>query len=214
MAYFFAKPQIYDDTIMKKTILFLLLVFLSTISFNSYAQNRKKAQKAFEAAVDNFRAGKDNEAAELLKKSIEADSTFINPYLGIAELYYNAQDKELRQNAFWYYKKVVDLDKNFDINSHLRLADFYIQVYDTINAREEYEYYLLKANPQRDSLNIREAEKGLEGVEFVTWALQNPVPFQPMDMGDNINVSEHNYFPTLTADEQTFIFTSRKNEDG
>ncbi|MCK7559651.1 hypothetical protein MKQ70_33780 [Chitinophaga sedimenti] len=51
--------------------------------------------------------------------------------------------------------------------------------------------------------------------EFAVKAKQNPAPFEPRNLGDNINSVYPEYFPSLTIDDETLIFTRRLsgNED-
>jgi len=198
---------------MKKVFYsFLVLLFICIGNGSLNAQNRDKSKKYFDKAIEKFNQSNPSGALNLLAQAIEADSNYIDPYLALAEYYYNAPQKSQQQESFAYYQKVISLNKDYDPLSHYRLGEFYIQSYDTIKAKAEYEYYLSKLTLPKDSTAVNQAQKALAQVAFVTWALQNPVAFDPVDMGDNINISNHNYFPSLSADEQTLIFTSRIKE--
>ena len=53
------------------------------------------------------------------------------------------------------------------------------------------------------------AEKAIKNAEFAKEAIKNPVDFKPYNLGNLVNSDRYEYFPTLTTDEQTLIFTRR-----
>src|SRR6185436_1111667 len=46
------------------------------------------------------------------------------------------------------------------------------------------------------------------------YAIENPVPFNPENLGDNINSADAEYHPQLTADEKILIYTRRGHLNG
>lgn len=44
----------------------------------------------------------------------------------------------------------------------------------------------------------------IENCAFAEQAVKNPVPFNPVNLGDSINTGEEEYFPAITADAKTF----------
>ena len=55
--------------------------------------------------------------------------------------------------------------------------------------------------------NTLVARKNVKNCEFALNAMKNPVPFNPINMGPAINTSDDEYWPTITADGQTLMFT-------
>ncbi|MCC7244517.1 MAG: PD40 domain-containing protein [Saprospiraceae bacterium] len=53
------------------------------------------------------------------------------------------------------------------------------------------------------------AERLLASARFVDDAMKHPVPFEPKVIEGGVNTAEEEYFPSLTADGQTLIFTRR-----
>ena len=49
----------------------------------------------------------------------------------------------------------------------------------------------------------------ISSCDFAADAIKHPVPFKPINMGDSINSPDNEYFPCITADEKTFLFTRR-----
>ena len=54
------------------------------------------------------------------------------------------------------------------------------------------------------------AQKGIKEADFRQYAIANPVPFSPTNMGTMINTMFDEYLPALTADEQTIIITRKE----
>jgi outer membrane protein OmpA-like peptidoglycan-associated protein len=55
-----------------------------------------------------------------------------------------------------------------------------------------------------------QAQATLRHARFAAGAIQNPVDFEPLNMGANINSDRDEYLPHLTADDQFLLFTSRR----
>ena len=49
--------------------------------------------------------------------------------------------------------------------------------------------------------------KSIENCKFAVEALKNPVPFTPVNLGDSVNTTDDEYWPSITADGQTLMFT-------
>ena len=73
------------------------------------------------------------------------------------------------------------------------------------SAKVHLEKYLSYNNLK--PISVSQAKRKLESCNFAIVAIKNPVPFDPVNLGDNINTEYDEYWPTLTADEQTLIIT-------
>jgi flagellar motor protein MotB len=51
------------------------------------------------------------------------------------------------------------------------------------------------------------AKKNVKNCEFALIAVNNPVPFIPVNLGSAINTTNDEYWPSITADGQTLMFT-------
>src|SRR5260370_109591 len=78
-------------------------------------------------------------------------------------------------------------------------------------AKENYVTFLQKPSENTD-IN-KAAELGIQDCDFAVSALANPVPFKPVNAGNGINSKYDEYFPSITADEQTFLFTRKLPSD-
>ena len=52
----------------------------------------------------------------------------------------------------------------------------------------------------------------IQNCEFAINAMKSPVNFDPVNLGNSINTELPEYFPSVTADDSTFLFTRRVND--
>lgn len=207
-----AKSQIHANSLVPffNGLRIFIVFFFSFFFFQSLlAQNNPKAEKEFKKALDYLNSGREDKAIEALNKVFEIDKNYPDALLCMAEIYYNkSQDFDsIKLKAFPYYKRFVEIYPNFDITAHYRLGEFYLLDYNTEKAKYHFDYALSKYKAPKDQKKIDETKRKLEQITFIEYSLNNPVEFKPKNMGENINTKYDEYLPTLTADEQTFIFT-------
>jgi outer membrane protein OmpA-like peptidoglycan-associated protein len=66
---------------------------------------------------------------------------------------------------------------------------------------------------ERINPNLKdEAAHYIKNAQFVANAIKNPQPFKPVNVGAGINTVEYEYFPALSADGNTFLFTRNIRE--
>ena len=77
--------------------------------------------------------------------------------------------------------------------------------------------YSLAADSYRHCLDLNPAsprwrQEAVDGIRTAEWrqhAVDNPVPFRPVNLGPNVNTIHDEYLPSLTADYRTLVFTRR-----
>ncbi|MEZ4955294.1 MAG: hypothetical protein R2825_17155 [Saprospiraceae bacterium] len=93
------------------------------------------------------------------------------------------------------------IDPNYlpDVFYSLAIVEFDQEKF--AESAEHMEKYLEseKISPKRKIT----AEAYYKSAKFSAYAYANPVPYEPINMGPNINTQLSEYFPTLTADEKT-----------
>jgi outer membrane protein OmpA-like peptidoglycan-associated protein/tetratricopeptide (TPR) repeat protein len=192
---------------MKKTFslfAFLILLFSCKAQLppGEYTSKNKKAVSLFEQAMQLYQQQKDDECMAALKKAVEKDSTFIEPHLLMAELY---QIKGKTNDAIKEYEKAITISPGFNINNFYNIARLEMKVGDYKNAKTDFERFLKKPNINPDSKES--AERNVQNCDFAMESIKNPKPFKPVNLGEGINSSLDEYFPAITADDQTFLFT-------
>jgi outer membrane protein OmpA-like peptidoglycan-associated protein len=187
----------------------LLLSSLVGLAQKSYTTDNKKAIKLFEEALPYYSAKRNAEALEILAKAIKLDENFIEAHMVSADCYSDIGDLE---NAIIHYQRSVNIDPDFFSNSYKQLADAQFKTGDYVSALANYQVFMTKkrVNPQ-----IREvAERSMKNAEFGIEAKKNPVLFDPLNLGPSVNSDQYEYFPVLTADEQTLVFTRNQRKSG
>jgi outer membrane protein OmpA-like peptidoglycan-associated protein/tetratricopeptide (TPR) repeat protein len=185
--------------------LFYIFIFL-TISFCTAAQNystsNKKAIKAYEEALQSFNRMDYANASEMMQKAIKADDKFIEAHLVLAEIFV---EKGERKNAITSYQNVIRINPDFFSGMYFSLAQLEMMENEFESAKSHLEKYLTFKNLK--PISIAQAKQKLKSCNFAIEAVKNPVPFSPVNVGENVNTEYDEYWPSLTADEQTLIIT-------
>lgn len=196
---------------------FLLLIFVFiniSTSFSqgslppgTYTSTNKKAIKYFEESKKMFQVRKDADAEKLIKKAIEEDPQFIEAHSAYADfLMGNNRIKE----AIPLYEKAIQLNPKIFIDNNYYLGGAYMSVGEYEKAIPCFEKII---KTERINPNLKdEAAHYIKNAQFGANAIKNPQPFKPVNVGAGINTVEYEYFPALSADGNTFLFTRNIRE--
>ncbi len=192
-----------------------ICLLLCLIHTSVFSQNYHTVKTTSEKALEAFREGQkymqqDDAAIALgyFEKALKADETFIEARLALAETYEELRDFFKAERA---YEESIALDSTFSPAAFLFLA----QVEWQLDKFQECALHLdsyLKSNPG-NARNKSKAEKLIVNARFAAEAVKKPVPFQPRNTGPGINTKADEYFPSLTADGGTLIFTRNEFND-
>ena len=200
---------------MIKHLLYTFL--LSSFIFSIKAQNslppgtytslNKKAIKYFEESKKMFQIRKDEEAEKLIKKAIEEDPQFIEAYSAYADF---LMSKGKAKDAIVNYEKAISINPKLFIDNNFYLGGAYLHVgmYDKAIPVLEIILKTERINPELKN----QANKYLKNARFGAIAVKNPLPFKPVNVGPGINTTDYEYFPAVTADGNTFMFTRNVRE--
>ncbi|MCW3083086.1 MAG: OmpA family protein [Bacteroidetes bacterium] len=192
---------------MKKLLVlsFSLLILFSCraqLPPGVYSSTNKKAISIFKDALKLFQSGKDDDAVKQLEKAIEKDPNFIEPHLLMAEI---LQGKKQVDKAIDEYVKAITINPGFNLSNFYNIAMLEMSIGRYADAKQDFERFLKKQYVNPDAKEI--AERSLLNCDFAIEAMKTPVPFAPKNMGASINSIYYEYFPAITADDQTFLFT-------
>ncbi|MDB5152241.1 MAG: OmpA family protein [Mucilaginibacter sp.] len=189
----------------------VLFLFLSVSLFaqeRQYSTTNKEAIKYFALANQSLDDHLYDEAAEQLLKAIDEDKKFIEAHAQLADIY--RREWKYKQ-AVEQYRQVITLNPDFNEFIYFKLGDCEIRLAQYAEADEHLEKYLTSNDPQAQ--NRASAQKLLKDCKFSLNALQHPVPFKPVNLGPEINTTDDEYFPAITADENILIFTRKINNN-
>lgn len=195
--------------------LLLILVFINisltysqgSLPPGTYTSTNKKAIKYFEESKKMFQIRKDAEAEKLIKKAIEEDPQFIEALSAYADfLMGNNRVKE----AIPFYEKAIAINPKIFIDNNFYLGGALLHEAQYEKAIPCFEKII---KTERINPNLKdEAIHHLKNAQFGANAIKNPQPFKPVNVEEGINTSEYEYFPALSADGNTFLFTRNIRE--
>ncbi len=191
---------------MKRKVI-LLLIFETILFGTIYSQPQlstksAKALKLYQDALGKANLRYYDEAIRNLKLAIEVDPKFIDAYVLMGEI---QMDNNQENDAIESFKKSIQLNPDFFPLEYFELAqlEFDNGIYDdALNHVHKFLSY-----PNISIKSKKSAEFLLNSCEFAINAVKNPVPFEPKNLGPNVNTSYDEYWPSLSADEQTLVFT-------
>lgn len=167
-----------------------------------YTSNSTKAIKHFEQGRGEYRMYRWQEAELLLKKAIKSDEKFIEAYIVLAKMYW---DMGKLEEAITYYGRGLKIDPTFYPQGYLykgRLElklGMYEQAYNSLDS-------VIKLNVQNNKV-LSMAKRGKEQAEYAIQLKANPVIFDPHVLDSTINTPDDEYWPSISADEQTIVIT-------
>ena len=190
-----------------------VLVFLSLLNLTVSAQHRysttnKAAIKAYENATAFYDVRDNDKAAAELRKAIEKDPQFVEAYILMANV---CVDQGKLEDAVDQYRTAISINPNFYPNNYYTLANIELNIGRYQDALGHYEKFLTYPGTNsgfRDKTQIK-----LETCRFALQAIKQPVPFNPTNLGDGINSEYDEYFPSITVDDQTMIYTRNRPDN-
>jgi outer membrane protein OmpA-like peptidoglycan-associated protein len=188
---------------LRKAIGLILLLALTPGLFGQYySSDSKKAIKRFKEARSCLNELDYACVEESLLKAIKADDQFIEAYQMLAQLCY---EQGRMEEAISYYAQTLEIDPEGNPEGYRMLAGLKLLSGDYAGALELAEHYL--AFPPEKVKNKSKGASIRESCLFALEAMKNPVPFQPENLGPEVNSEYSEYWPALSVDEQMLMFT-------
>lgn len=167
-----------------------------------YTSKNKKAIERLEQAQNQYDLRNYNASEKLLKEALRADSDFIEAHLMLAQLY---QVMGQVDNAILSAEEAMRINPDFFPNAHANLAGLYMSIGKYHEAKKYYESFLTYPKIREEVRKLTAIR--IKSCDFALWAMDNPVPFTPMDLGPNVNGIYDDYWPSLSGDENTLVIT-------
>lgn len=191
------------------TILILLLISSQVFAQpgSTYKPN-PKAKELFDQAMMQFRRGNNDKAISLLQKAKETDPNYADPYFLSADIYNRQKNYEQER------KEYLDLLEK-DPKQHAALFNLAGANYREGEFEEALEnYQKLLEFPNLPPNQKKIATDRIAKLNTSILLMSNPVPFDPVNMGKEINSNVFEYPPAFTVDGETVYFTRRKIRPG
>jgi flagellar motor protein MotB len=193
---------------LRLVLLAFLMLWVQDIISQELSTQNNRAARNFRAGAREFDLRNYQEAMRLFKQAISSDKGFYEAYLMTGEVYFALND--FRQ-AVAYYEKAVSINPDFFPMIYYNMGNAWMALGSYEEAKKAYRQ--LAGHPEISPGYRTLARKKIESCLFAIDAMANPVPFDPVDIGESINSSNDEYWPTLTADEQILIFTRQTMVD-
>lgn len=187
----------------------ILLLFCLLLSIPAAAQpgsSNRRAQLAFEKAGELLRNQQYEHAIASLEKAISIDPEFAAAYQQLGDVYRRQRNYEIAAKK---YEKVTQLDPTLTPLTWFGLGESLLHIGNYHEALAALKRYRNTPGLRPDGKRLN--DKYIADCEFAIKAVSEPVAFSPQNPGPAINSPYDEYFPRLTADQQTIIFTRKKD---
>jgi outer membrane protein OmpA-like peptidoglycan-associated protein/tetratricopeptide (TPR) repeat protein len=190
---------------MKVVFIFSAVLFFSSgLWAQKLSTKSKKATSFYQDALKKANGGSLDQAISSLKEALKEDKYFIEARIMLGEMYIDNQQDSL---AIESLKSAIELSPDFfpGLYSNLANLEFNNGRYD--EGLAHVRKYL--AYPNQNPQFRKDAEVLMKSCEFAANAIQHPVPFNPRNLGAEINNKYDQYWPSLSADDQSMVFTEK-----
>src|SRR5256714_11856983 len=196
-------------------IVFGLILFTSSSLFaqpGSYDPDKvnKKATALYEQALEKAQDGNYRESITLLKNAVKIDSRYLEAYLSIAGMYGEMKNYD---SAIIHYEIAKNIDSSF-------FQEYNLPYSINLAGKGEFEKALNAVNSflRVEGLNDKSVKAGeyrrrcyVFAIEYGKSKMITDYKFEPKNLGDSVNSPVSEYYPTITLDGNTLVFTRRVN---
>ena len=189
---------------------FLLLISGTILAQYDVSKINKKAVESYTKAIEKAQDGNFKEGIALMEDAITRDPKYIDAYLSLAGMYGQIKNRNLSVAT---YEKAFLIDSNYT-------SDYRLPYSINLAGIGEFEKALNTVNALLSRSNISPNTKKAATYRQKTYQFAidyakneniKDYVFKPTNLGDGINTSESEYFPSLPIDGKELIFTRRLN---
>ena len=189
---------------MQRLIYITLLIsalFAAIPASAQYTSSNKKAVQTFEQAMSRYQAEELDAANEFADKALKLDAKFLEALWLKADIAHKRKDFA---NEVTVLKQALNLQPK-DENTILALGDAFFFDYKNDSALVYYKKVLQL--PRISETNRNRVMKNMANAEFRIYALSHPLDINPKHLGNKVNTVYNDYFPALSANGQTLVYT-------
>ena len=191
------------NKILKPFLLTIFFMMLSEISFSqSYKSTSKKAVKNFEKARREF-LDDNHKALIYVEKALQYDENYLDALLLSAEIYQAMSQDSL---ALISYNRIFEIDSMAYPKSAIALSKLYMKYFCYDESVSLLNWFLSLHNQKESVRNIAERELSL--AKFRKELVENPVNYNPKNIGSIVNSSDDQYINQYYPAEEKIVFTN------
>jgi len=188
----------------------IFLVLVSYLQIPAQNTNRplttkvKKAEKLFYDASDAYQIKQFDRALYDLDQALHFDSLFIEAVILKGDI---LSDMSRSLEAIRAYRKALTINPDFSPNLYYIVGNLEYSNGLYKESRQDLQQF---ASHERIQGTIKENTlKKIRACDFAIRAIENPVPFKPINLGDSINSVFDEYINAITADDRILYFTRK-----
>lgn len=197
---------------MKKVVAFtyllLIIIFPSIAQKNTLSIDNKKAIELYQKAIESYERYDYPTTIKYLEQSVEREHKFIEAYLLLSQIY---QEMRSVEKAISNAEKAIAINPDYYPNIYFNLGNLWLYEGEYKNALGRFDKFLGYKSIKPQTRKVAERRKAT--CEFALNAIQSPVPFNPVNLGANVNTILDEYWPSLSADENTLVVTANIPKD-
>jgi outer membrane protein OmpA-like peptidoglycan-associated protein/Tol biopolymer transport system component/Tfp pilus assembly protein PilF len=198
---------------MLKSILFTVLtcamISCAAQPKPQYTTSSKKAASYMDKAVEALRSPSletgrpDYDAVKgHLNAALGKDPKFIEALTMLGDISAESGDYE---GAIDSYKKAIASNPSFSTTTLYYLAKLEMKTGRYADCKRHASQYANNRRANPDYLD--KARDFVRNCNFAMDAMKKPVAFKPENLGPGVNTADAEYFPTITGDDQTLLYT-------
>ncbi|HLO55838.1 MAG TPA: OmpA family protein [Saprospiraceae bacterium] len=133
---------------------------------------------------------------------LKSQPQFVEGILRLASNHFTAKDYAKAESLF---SSAITIDPEFDTEMYYSMAMSQVSQNKYLAAAISFDEYIKREKSKNDK--IAKATSLRDNLRFKDHALKNPVSFEPINLGPNINSSYLEYSPSIAVDGSSIIFT-------
>ncbi|HQW10903.1 MAG TPA: OmpA family protein [Saprospiraceae bacterium] len=208
--------MIVNRKIKVRRVIALMLLVLGSIvglksqTYKTIKEADKKAAALYESGMKQSSERKYQEAKLSFRKAINTEPTFLDAITQLAAIY-NSEKRS--DSTILLLERVLSIDPKPSPRVLFTLGSNYYQAAQYDKALPLIERYMKADITNANSLERARIIK--QNCEFAIEAIKHPEPFEPIKLPAEINTSEPEYLPSLSADGSTLVYsrTTDRQED-
>lgn len=194
--------------ILKPFIMAIFVIMINSLYAQTYHTSSQKAIRYFEKAKHDFINENYDKSIANVNAALKNDADFTDAYLLKAELYLELNADSL---AIESYEKIFEIDSMSFPKSAISLSKLYSKYFQFDKSIKLLNWYLSLEN-QNENLR-KQAGKQYLLTNFRKSLVENPVDYNPQNIGNVVNTSADEYINQFYVNENRIIFTKRYKSD-
>ena len=172
------------------------------------SSTNKKALDAYEKGNQFLKERNVEKAFGEFEEAIERDKLFAEPYFQLGRLY--EQNRQFG-NAILNYEKAVNAQQKTSVTeiAAQQVGQLYLRKGDYQKAL----VFLEKGIGAVSASNQKRYKTRIENCKFALESINKPLTINPLELPKSVNKFQSQYFPVLTADRETLIYTGNQDSD-